>query len=85
MARLKEEDYMRRVAFRNLKEYEVDIGMSGTSCTLVIIIGDTVYYGFVGDSLVSISKFYNSNSAAETLSNMELICTKPWHVPENDN
>ena len=83
MARLKEEDYHRRVAYRNLEEYEVDIGMSGTSCTLLIIVGDTVYYGFVGDSLVAISKFLNSSNDNKNISNMDYIITKPWHVPDN--
>lgn len=59
MARIKEEEYMRRIAYRNLEEYEVDIGMSGTSCTLIIVIGATIYFGFVGDSLVAVSKFRN--------------------------
>lgn len=59
MARVKEEEYMRRVAFRNIEEYEVDIGMSGTSCTLVIVIGNYIYFGFVGDSLVAVSKYLN--------------------------
>ena len=57
MARIKEEEYMRRIAYRNPEEYDVDIGMSGSSCTLVIMIGSVIYFGFVGDSLVAISKY----------------------------
>ena len=62
MARIKEEEYMRRIAYRNLEEYEIDIGLSGTTCTLIIIVGDIIYYGFVGDSLLTMSKFMNTAS-----------------------
>lgn len=80
MARIKEEEYTRRIAYRNLEEYEIDIGMSGTTCTLLIIIGDTIYFGFVGDSLVAVSKYMNSVSDKNAL-NKDFIITKPWHVP----
>ena len=53
---------MRRIAYRNLEEYEIDIGLSGTTCTLIIIVGDIIYYGFVGDSLLTMSKFMNTAS-----------------------
>ena len=62
MARIKEEEYTRRIALRNMEEYEVDIGMSGTSCTLVIMIANTIYFGFVGDSLVAVSKYLNQTN-----------------------
>lgn len=84
MARVKEEDYMRRIAYRNLEEYEIDIGMSGTTCTLLLIIGDMIYFGFVGDSLLAISKFMNSASDKHAL-NKDHIITKPWHVPEESH
>jgi muramoyltetrapeptide carboxypeptidase LdcA involved in peptidoglycan recycling len=87
MARLKEEEYMRRVAYRNLDEYQVDIGMSGTSATLVIIIQNTIYYGFVGDSLVAVSKFSSPTSEktndSSSSKDVDMIITKPWHTPEN--
>jgi hypothetical protein len=82
MARIKEEEYMRRIAHRNQEEYDIDVGMSGTSCTLVLIIGNTVYFGFVGDSLVAVSKYLNQVSDQNT-TNLDLILTKPWHTPEN--
>ena len=84
MARIKEEEYMRRIAFRNLEEYEIDIGMSGTTCTLLIIIGDMIYFGFVGDSLLAISKFMNTASDKHAQNNDHII-TKPWHVPEESH
>jgi hypothetical protein len=84
MARIKEEEYMRRIAYRNLEEYEIDIGLSGTTCTLLIIIGDTIYFGFVGDSLLTISKFMNSASD-KYAKNKDHIITSPWHVPSETN
>jgi hypothetical protein len=56
--------------------------MSGTSCTLVIMIGNMIYFGFVGDSLVAVSKYLNQTNDKNT-SNMDYIITKPWHVPDN--
>ena len=80
MARIKEEEYMRRIAYRNLEEYEIDIGLSGTTCTLIIIVGDIIYYGFVGDSLLTMSKFMNTASDKHA-QNKDHIITKPWHDP----
>jgi hypothetical protein len=47
---------MKRIRRRAAKEYDIDIGMSGCSCTLAIIIDKVVYYGFIGDTLMSVSK-----------------------------
>lgn len=41
---------------RQRNEYNVDIGLSGTSATLIIIFNNTIYYGYVGDSLACLSK-----------------------------
>jgi len=41
---------------RGRNEYNVDIGLSGTSATLIIIFNNTIYYGYVGDSLACLSK-----------------------------
>jgi serine/threonine protein phosphatase PrpC len=54
--------------------------MSGTTCTLIIIIGDTIYFGFVGDSLMCMSKYMNAVSD-KFAHNNDFIITKPWHVP----
>ena len=51
--------------------------MSGTTCTLAIIIDKDVYFGHIGDSLMCISKRVLHNA----LKNNELIVTKPWHTP----
>jgi hypothetical protein len=56
--------------------------MSGTSCTLVIIIGNLIYYGFLGDSLLCLSKVFNAVSEKNT-TNYDLVISKPWHVPDN--
>jgi len=61
-------------------EFEVDIGMSGTTCTLVIIVNSIVYYGFIGDSLLCISKVMTQNIDQNT-TNDDYIVTKPIHVP----
>jgi serine/threonine protein phosphatase PrpC len=50
------EDFKRRIQSRDEKEFDIDIGMSGSTCTLVIIVDKVLYYGFVGDSLMVISK-----------------------------
>jgi len=57
--------------------------MSGTTATLVIIIGEMVYYGFIGDSLACISKILNAHSDQNT-TNYDFILTKPFHTPDNE-
>lgn len=54
---------------RDDREYNLDIGMSGTSCSLVIMIGNNVYYGFVGDSLICLSKVLSGNQNINCLNN----------------
>ena len=44
------------MAIRDPSEYKIDIGMSGTTCTLILIIHNHIYYAYVGDSLACISK-----------------------------
>jgi len=56
--------------------------MSGTSGTLVIMMGDHVYYGYVGDSLICISKIMAGNASENTLNN-DLIVTKNYHLPSD--
>jgi len=54
--------------------------MSGTTCTLVIIVNNIIYYGFVGDSLMCLSKVLTQNMDLNT-TNDDFILTKPFHVP----
>lgn len=82
MKKIAAEKYLKRIALRNGTEYDIDIGMSGCSCTLVIIIGKKIYYGFVGDTLLCLSKVLTSVSEKNT-TNYDLIVTKPWHVPDD--
>ena len=49
---------MKLIKTREEKEYSFDIGMSGSSCTLVIIKNDFVYHAHVGDSLAVLSKVF---------------------------
>ena len=56
-------EYERRLAIRNPNEYKIDIGMSGCACTLIFIIGSTIYYGYVGDSLAC--QFKKQNDYAD--------------------
>lgn len=55
MGRIKEMEVRKRLKTRNEDEFNIDIGMSGTTATLVIIIDDMIYYGWVGNSLCCIS------------------------------
>ena len=81
LKRIANEKYLKRIAQRNEQEYDIDIGMSGCSCTLVIIIGNTIYYGFVGDTLLCLSKVLTAVSEKNT-TNYDLVVTKPWHLPD---
>ena len=56
--------------------------MSGTTCTLVILLDGIMYYGFVGDSMACMSKVLTATSDQNTLNN-DLIVTKPLHIPGN--
>ena len=69
---------------RDKDEYNIDIGMSGTSCTLVVMIDDMVYYGYIGDSLICLSKVMSGN-ASENTSNNDLIVSKSFHMPSDVN
>lgn len=59
-----------------------DIGMSGCTCTLVILVNGTIYCGFIGDSLLCLSKNLSAIADKNTTSN-ELIITKPIHLPDD--
>jgi len=56
--------------------------MSGCTCTLVILINKTIYTGFIGDSLLVLSKNMSAIGEKNTSSN-ELIITKPIHLPDD--
>lgn len=71
-----------RIRNRDAKEYDIDIGMSGTTCTLIILLDGIMYYGFVGDSMACMSKVLTATSDQNTLNN-DLILTKPLHIPTN--
>jgi len=73
--KIRDEEFKRRLKIRDEREYNIDIGMSGTSCTLVVMIEDMVYYGYVGDSLICLSKVMAGNAAENTLNN-DLILNK---------
>lgn len=75
------EKYLRRIARRSEQEYDIDIGMSGCSCTLVIIIGNSIYYGYIGDTLLALSKVMTAVGEKNT-TNYDLVVTKPWHLPD---
>ena len=79
---IRDKEYERRAAIRNRNEYKIDIGMSGTTCTLIIIIHNMVYYGFVGDSLACFTK-KRSNFAEQNARNHHYIITWPIHIPDN--
>ena len=78
----REEQLKQRIRNRDKQEYDVDIGMSGTTCTLIILLDGIMYYGFVGDSMACMSKVLTATSDQNTLNN-DLIVTKPLHIPTN--
>mmetsp|Transcript_11252 Transcript_11252/g.17045 ORF Transcript_11252/g.17045 Transcript_11252/m.17045 type:complete len:87 (+) Transcript_11252:486-746(+) len=59
--RIRDKEFVTRLASRDESEYNIDISMSGTTCSLVIIIGENVFVGFVGDSLVCISRILTAH------------------------
>jgi len=78
--KIRDAEFKRRLTIRDENEYNIDIGMSGTSCTIVILMGDMVYYGYIGDSLICLSKVMTGNANENTLNN-DLILTKVNHLP----
>ena len=74
---------MRKLAIRDQNEYNIDIGMSGCGCTLVIIYGNLIFHGFVGDNLVCLSKMLTATSDLNTTNN-DMILTKPFHLPTEE-
>lgn len=65
---------------RQRNEYNVDIGLSGTSATLIIILNNNIYYGYVGDSLACLSKEGFMNY--DIITNSSLVITQPFHFPD---
>ena len=60
MKNIGDNQFYKRIKTRDKEEYDVDIGMSGCSCTLVIIIDKDIYTAHIGDSMVCLSKEYVS-------------------------
>lgn len=56
--------------------------MSGCTCTLAIIFEKCIYFGFIGDTLMCMSKRMNDN-LENIIKNNELILTRPFHIPSN--
>lgn len=81
---IRDEELNSKLRRRNPNEYNIDIGMSGTSCTLCIMIEDQIFYGFIGDSLMCLSKLLLGNANENTLNN-DLIVTKQIHMPSNQD
>jgi len=79
--KIRDEEFKRRLKIREESEFNIDIGMSGTSCTLVVMIEDMVYYGYIGDSLICLSKVLAGNASENTLNN-DLIVSKQFHMPD---
>ena len=78
MGRIKAMEVRKRLKTRNEDEFNIDIGMSGTTATLVIIIDDMIYYGWVGNSLCCISsKLYGKQEK------LPEVLTYPFHTPVN--
>ena len=80
--KIRDEEFKRRLTLRDENEYNIDIGMSGTSATIVVLIGDMIYYGFIGDTLICLSKVMAGNASENTLNN-DLILTKASHMPSD--
>ena len=76
--KIRDKEFLRRLNIRNDSEYNIDIGLSGTSCSIIIVIGDMVYFGYIGDSLICLSKSMVGNAAENTLNN-DLLLTKESH------
>jgi hypothetical protein len=57
--------------------------MSGCSATVVIIIDKCIYYGYVGDTMLSISKEYLTKAMAENTMSNDLIINRNLHLPND--
>ena len=82
MKNIGDQEFFNRIKHRDKEEYEVDIGMSGCSCTLVIIIEKDIYTAHIGDGMLCLSKEYTSKFVEQNTRNDELILTKPLHLPD---
>ena len=65
---------------RKRNEYAIDIGLSGTTATLIVILNNIIYYGYVGDSLACLSKEGIMNY--DMITNSSLVITQPFHLPD---
>lgn len=79
--RVREQEFRRALAGRDPEEHQLDIGMSGTTGTIVIILDQNIYYGWVGDSLLCMSRQLDNACSKKILTNNDFILTKPLHVP----
>jgi hypothetical protein len=55
------------VSKREDNEFNLDIGMSGTACTLIIVKDGVIYSGIIGDALCIVSKNLNSVIAEKNI------------------
>lgn len=78
MRRIKALEVRRRLRTRSEDEFNIDIGMSGTTATLIIIIDDTIYYGWVGNSLCCLSSKLHGKQEK-----LPEVLTYPFHTPTN--
>ena len=77
-------DFRKSLALRDPEEKNIDISMSGTTGTIVIMIDTMIYYGWVGDSLVCLSRQLDNACSQKNLINNDFILTKPYHTPDMD-
>lgn len=82
--KIRDDEFNRVMAIRRENEYDLDIGMSGTSGTIVIIKDNNhVFYGNVGDSLACLSIFQPPGTVDSLYKNNKMILTQPFHLPED--
>ena len=82
---LKMKEFKKHIKTREEEEYNVDIGISGCCCTLVIIKNEFIFHAHVGDSLAALSKIFVNEVHEKNYLNDYMILTKPIHVPSNTN
>jgi serine/threonine protein phosphatase PrpC len=80
---LRIKEFQKQIKIREENEYNCDIGMSGTSCTLVILKNEFIYHAHVGDSLACLSKIFVNRVHESNCLNDSLILTLPIHTPNN--
>lgn len=80
---IRDKEFRRVLAIRKENEYNLDIGMSGTVGTLVVMRGSSVIYGNVGDCLACLSRNSPAGTFEANFTNESMILTKPYHQPED--